>query len=274
MLHKKAVSMVLVGLILTVLVMSLLIYFISFVYKPVIESSIEREVCKDSVLLKAKTKTLGIAPSINLKCNTTSINIDSLDQLNTKGNELIANSMYDCWNQFGEGEVDFLSKWDFGGTDTFCFLCSKIEFDSSIKGNKFDLGTYLNENKIPLQDETYVEYFTKVKDAKLNLDFLDKLKTDEPLYILFFADKKFDTKTLTDYNLEYGAIGGVSCVAGAKIGGALGALFGGFGAIPTAVAGCAGGMLVSSVAVISLEKLKYVPGLYITDSSDVVKLCS
>jgi len=267
-LHKKAVSMNVVELIVIVLVLSLVLFFVVYIFKPGIESASSKSSCEESVLLKAKAKNLKLESKVDLQCETTKLKIDEINKKNTRK---IADAMYDCWDQFGGGKVDFLSDWDFGGTDTFCFICSKVEFDSSIKGNKLDLGAYLNENNPQLHNLTYNGYFTGTKEAKLNLDFLNNLNTDKPFYILFFAKKDFDISTL--YNWKSGGAAAVGCAAGAKIGGAVGSLLFGAAAIPSAGIGCAGGAIVSYSFYALTEKNKYTPGMYIIDSQEVVKIC-
>ncbi|MEW6063493.1 MAG: hypothetical protein AB1571_03955 [Nanoarchaeota archaeon] len=272
MLHKKAVSMHVVELILIVLVLSLVIFFVVYIFKPGIETTSSKSACEQSVLLKAKAKAVpGVSSKVDLQCETTKIEIDEINEKSTKK---IADAMYDCWGQFGEGKVDFLSDWDFGGVDTFCFICSKIEFDASIKENKIDLGIYLNENNPPLHNVSYSVYLTGTKGAFTNIPEIKEITADKPLYVLFFANKGSDLMT------RLKVIGGgtatgtfLGCAGGLIVGSA----FGGIGVIPGFVIGCKSGAAVGAVisSVVSLgEETKYYPGLYVTnDEKDVVGIC-
>ena len=274
MLHKKGISMVMVGLIATVLIMALLIYFVGFVYKPAVESSLEKQICKDSVLLKAKAKKIPLLQAeakIDLHCNTTKIAINSLDQLNTEGKGLIANAMYDCWDQFGEGKVDFLDRYSFRYQKTFCFICSKIEFDKSIAGNKFDINlltSYLNEQYIPSTDMKYSEYFFNTKNTKVDVPEFKVLTIDKPLYVVFYATQE---RSLVEM---LGAIGtgGVLGLTGGCLVGLVIPVPGTF-AIGCSIGGKLGLALGGTKAIGTLTE--YYPGLYLSNSEeDIIKTCN
>lgn len=108
-----------------------------------LQSTSDKEICHNSVVLKSKSKNL----VGKLDCNTNYLCISGGNDCEgittsetvkvdaTNKNEImkaIADEMADCWWMFGEGEVDYLSideKQDWKYT---CGLCSVVKFDDKI----------------------------------------------------------------------------------------------------------------------------------------------
>lgn len=144
----------------------------------VLDSSSQIEVCRFSVLEKARFILRGVdIGEVKLKCPVEKVNILDKKDEKVKGErnivvesqedvqEAIANEMYDCWYKFGEGKIDFVG--DIGKiTNTrLCYICSDIKFGERVKSNT-KIGSeirnfekYLYENTVPLSEESYYNYF-------------------------------------------------------------------------------------------------------------------
>jgi hypothetical protein len=160
----------------------------------------EKEICHNSVVLKAKTTSLGGS----LDCRTSYVcisgggkceNFDSsiTKEISMSGtpadiksniSKAIADEMADCWWMFGEGEIDYLGT-DFKGTH--CAICSVIKFDERIqevKAYEFsitydDLYGFLINNKKD-QTQTYLQYLYNVGSLdKLPNKFSGEISTNE-----------------------------------------------------------------------------------------------
>jgi len=129
----------------------------------------------------------------NSPCVTTEEKIKRKDS-DQKIYEELAKNMYDCWDQYGRGEVDFYSDYSFGLSKGHCRVCSEIKLDESFKEDKeFDLDEfeiYLSNYNPPNHKETYAEFFIKAEHAKLNFgDGKVLLDRDYPLFIMFVVNK-------------------------------------------------------------------------------------
>ena len=260
---KKAMSeIVLVSLIAAVVGLIIMGWAVNSIVDT-IKSTTDKEACRASVELKAQT-ILGIIKyqgNIPLKCNVQSIEIKNTGEFK-KVDETIANAMYDCWYQFGEGKIDFLNTYDL--TDNrYCFLCNKISFDDSIKNkNIVGLDNYLKEQKIGGGSSiTYADYFYTDSSNK-DLSQFNNFNTNKPLYILYYVDRN---------NIKSASLAGspiLGCAAGAAIG--VWAL--GFGAIPL----CIGGAVAVGYADYTLvgTDIKLKPFLLVSNSENAEKTCS
>ena len=112
-----------------VIIMAGILLFVVAQYIEFGGKAVDRESCRDSVLLKERSKILGKPLISDVKCKTHVVEIDSTEKEEIF--EDISNEMYDCWKQFGEGKRDFLDKHDFGRGDNWCFVCSRIDFGLS-----------------------------------------------------------------------------------------------------------------------------------------------
>ncbi len=250
-----------------------------FVVSEILESgsdSVDREACRNSVLLKERAKVLGESLISDVKCETNLVEVDSTDR-DVIFHE-ITNEMYDCWYQFGEGKRDFLDNNDFAGSDEWCFVCSRIDFSEDVKKeypeiNMVDFNSFLTNEVIPLsaRDTTFYEYFYGADlpnqiDGNLQ-DPSFVFNTDEPLYIGFLIDKN------RAHNLAYKTewvtgVGGV-LLCGVGVAGAIAAPGAGLGAAWTL---CSSGLTLAgtSFALMSTVKDDYVSGMNI-GSGEVLK---
>jgi hypothetical protein len=130
----------------------------------------------------------------NSPCITTEEKIKEIDE--TKMYEKLAQNMYDCWDQYGQGDVDFYSDIDWGSSDAHCRICSEIEFDEKVKKeikeidvDRFEI--YLSNNNPPNHKETYAEFFTKSDNSKIDFGS-GKIPLEDKFYTMFVVNKRGD----------------------------------------------------------------------------------
>jgi hypothetical protein len=108
--------------------------------------SIDETRCKASVTAYAKLNSLPYgdttADPANIECPTQFITIEKQNPVEMKRD--VANLMYDCWNNFGEGKLLLFRQTD----EKFCVVCSVIDFeDRSTRLDRF--ATFLMQERIP-----------------------------------------------------------------------------------------------------------------------------
>lgn len=176
--NKRGIeSSTLVAIIIIIIGFAILLIWFSF-FKPT--DIIDKETCRQSVTLR-NIPLIGtpqhLAP---LKCKTQQITIEK-NQYKTDDSirQKIANEMYDCWWQFGEGNMNpftatSLQLASLAGGKMACGICSIITFDDKLKkegqqGKTFDIVDYMQNNNVPTKDITYLEYFTQEKEWKTDV---------------------------------------------------------------------------------------------------------
>ncbi|MBS3155085.1 hypothetical protein J4404_01155 [Candidatus Woesearchaeota archaeon] len=258
---KRAMSMTVLVTLIVLLAGAVVLMFATSSISGVIKSSSDKEACKQSVLLNSQKLTSIL--NIPLKCKSQDQTIKNENDLKN-AKEIIAKGMYNCWNQFGEGKLDFMGE----DSGVFCFICNKIGFDDSLKGkNIIGLGQYLKEEQVPLLGKTYAEYLNWEND----LNEINNIPIDNPLYIFYVFDttnylfmRPMGVKT-TLGNFAYGCIGGA----------AVGVWAFGVGALPACAVGAGlygGGRIGFNVA--NKDKIKFEPSLLIAwGPEDVVNIC-
>ncbi len=266
---KKGSTLKVIVFAIIALVLGGILYAIVVSYFSIGGDSVDRELCKDSVLLQARSKVIGTPLIEDLRCGTNGIEIDDLDE-----NEIyseIAGEMYDCWKQFGKGDIDFLDDRDWGTGNNWCFICSRIDFDESVqeKYPEIDgLFTYLKDEPLPLKpDETFFTYiYGDVSEDIDPQEFDYPYPTTGPFYVVFFGDKRFEILASESRDLVsiVSEIGG-SIWVGAKIGLKFGKAAGVKGAIIGSIAGV--------VLHYSSTKTGYVSGLYVGPSAEMIERC-
>ena len=238
-----------------------------------------REACKTSVLLRAKAKIAGQTLLGDLTCETNILEIDDKNEEIIK--QQIATEMFSCWNMFDRGQRDFLGDYDFGKGDNWCHICSRIDFDDSVKNNEdtkvienFD--QYLKDEEVPLIGGSFYSYMYGDYGGE-TIDPLPgglNLNTDDSIYVVFFADKRSDYwEDLKNIDaIEVGTLVG-SCWAGLKTAGLIGTVWGPAGTVVGGIVGCAGGMLIGGVTEIAGRKTEYVSSLYVGPPNQIVEVC-
>jgi len=167
-------------------------------------SGYDKQLCKQSVILNSRIKTPGIGTAhFDVNCPTRYVTIDtdeiitettrsgerkenvycrgkkkgvdvdseeSLECFNEFTNKVIANLLYDCWDQFGMGRLEVFSEKT---QDRQCVICSRIEFSDNakkaLKGASStlyleELNDYLKNNKPLLHDISYHQFLMDGQD--------------------------------------------------------------------------------------------------------------
>jgi hypothetical protein len=177
--------------------------------------AIDRTKCKTQVNLHSIEILEGKLPGEMDQCETNHIEVKKDDEEEIK--EILADEMYYCWDQFGEGKKDFISEWR---DKRWCFICSRIDYDSGVQSdfptiNNFDL--YLRDNEFPYfssnKSISFYEYLFEENNVPgINRDF--KIDTGKTSYVVFFADKEKNWNDMGK-GLGIGVGGGVAlCAAG------------------------------------------------------------
>jgi hypothetical protein len=269
-----------IGGILALVIAGILFWSIFLIFSSS-SSSVDREVCRDWILLKAQSKILG-KPLVGGEnpCEIDAFEIKKNNEYEIQ--KIIANEMYDCWYQFGEGKKDFLSDIDYGNGNNWCHICSKIDFTEKIKNeideiNFDDFNTFLATEPIPLHEEkTFYEYFYGGEKEYTPEEISSTLKTDSSIFVVFFADKRLDLwKEMWESPdaFEWGVVG-ASCLAGGKAGGMIGLAFGGATSIPGAIIGCASGAVLGATWEMVARKTEFVSGLYVGNAEEAILACN
>jgi len=260
----KAIPVILIGAILLGVVLVGVFYFT--------KSSVDREACRDSVLLKARSKVLGETLFDQIQCEIDNVEVKATGEDEIYGE--IAGEMYDCWYQFGEGKVDFLDNYDAWQGDNWCFVCSKISFDEEVQEEHDELdGLYdfLSTKTIPLKEEqTFFQYmYGEVEDVEGDTSTKTPVDVDEEFYVSFFADKRQGVSDLWAGGgqiLAGTALCGVGILLAVKT-----ALIG----TPAAIKMCMGGITLIGTGTTTLiaHKSEYIVGLYAGDADSMMSAC-
>jgi len=148
----------------------ILLFFLVFNFK----SETEKEACRNSVILRGATP-LG-KETVRLQCSTKEVCISKGKNCGYQTNEIevltvknkdellnhLADLMYDCWWQMGEGKVNYApSSWE----GQYCVMCNVITIDDSIKNdnslNKVTMSELfgkLANKKVPGKSFNYLYY--------------------------------------------------------------------------------------------------------------------
>lgn len=152
------------------------------------ESENLRQVCHQSVVLRATSNQVSGMDFVPLNCKTQkkcvttgliggkceSVFKNSNDVKKIKVNskkeveKFIADEIIDCWSMMGEGKLSIFSnsiaeKAGIGSVYPSCIVCSRIAFDEDLDSKyvrDLDVYDYMKKNKVPGKDFTYAEYFS------------------------------------------------------------------------------------------------------------------
>jgi len=249
----------------------ILLFVINFI--PFLGDSGSKTACKNWANMQSRTKIAGIKIPVifDSPCITFSDKIKD----KTKINKQLAEAMYDCWDMYGEGKVDFFSDWDSWLSDTYCIVCNEIEVDKKIDTTLDidDFEEYLSNHNPPFHEETYAGYFLGPDHS--SIDFGSgtiNIKKEEPLYILFTINKHREPMKFGGSDM---VLAGSFCVAGAQAAAGVGAIItffaGGVGAIPGAAAGCGIGLLSGVVVSFTSHADVLYPSIFLASGKDVLE---
>jgi hypothetical protein len=165
----------------------------------------EKNSCKLSVLENAKMRAQNIAGfewSGKIKCPMQEIVIKDTDDEAVK--QKLANTMWDCWDNFGRGKLN-LFPTERSMDETFCVICSHITFthqDQQYTG----FMEFLNDHTAPGQKISFYQDFTQRDPTSIELQQLssdpqnskltkngqniDLINTKYDYYIVFTYAKK------------------------------------------------------------------------------------
>jgi len=172
-------------------------------YSPLHGQIVTKEACRDSVLLRASIMEKGIlekvvsVPPLNCKtryyCITKGqkcedekyVPVVVKDENDIK--EAIANYMYDCWDQLGEGKRDFL----YSGKRSL--ICSVVKFENEVKNEYPSISgfyNYLTIHTIPGGNITFIKYLTGIDDLTGKVKIQDDKMTTNVDYAVIFTSFK------------------------------------------------------------------------------------
>jgi len=250
-------------------------------------SAVDKEACRQSIRLNAYTKLrtrtgtdLGTyivdryGNRVDLQCSTEYLKVTTSDPDRMK--KQIADTMVDCWQMYGEGNLEVFDTRD----GNYCAVCARLEFEEGEQLAGFT--RFLMDSQAPQQDKTYLQYFqaagqrcdasamapAQFKESYENsqLTDMDTLDTSEPLAVMFvltknaYPDGVFETGKLEAAMTAAGPAALVGGVAGVIAGIALcssgiGCVAGGpliltiiSGATLSAGAGATGGIVLGGAA--------------------------
>jgi len=219
----SAVEMETIIIVIIILISAVII--IGAIYLVDLTGRIDKEACHASVLARSiKYGDVVTKSTINLQCKTEhvcitltnagkgcgvndykyKINPGTDDQVLNQIQEEIAGQFYDCWWMLGEGRADFfdettLKNFGIGTTSSSCVICSVLTFDDGIKSkfSEIDISSYLNNNKVPGKDETFLQYFTSDEgDDLLTKTELSPIDTTKEYGLTFMGLRSMDIKEI------------------------------------------------------------------------------
>jgi len=140
------------------------------------------EKCKLSVERNAKYRFAGINLGDEIDCPTRNLVLDRESEEEAKMK--IANSMYTCWKQFGQGRLDL-----FGGESIYCNICYIIDLKIDDPINDFE--DYLMETPSPTENLYYYDYLSSFKTEKAQSVVKKKLDLDGIITDSELSDGKY-----------------------------------------------------------------------------------
>lgn len=166
---------IMISLILGLIVLSLSLYFIFQEYFN--SDMIDQESCRQSVILRAnlpeakfaKLTAVSFKDKFPLKCKTQVIKISKEDIEKDRAGKIIADTLVQCWNLFGNGDFNPMPS-KFAGVATTCVPCARISLTPGAKklmtgddSIKIDIEAALREG--PFFGTTYYNYLRDVGDS-------------------------------------------------------------------------------------------------------------
>ncbi len=216
-------------------------------YGKIISGSTDREICRSSVEVRTAYFSQNIAfrslfknePQLKCRVDYACLSAgggcqEGYEKTNIKeSNDIkkeIAGKMYDCFNQMGRGQDNFVGANLL--SQNICVICSQMRFDETAR-NKIsrisDMGSYLSSTNVPLQNSTYSEAFSKsvLTTTVQEIDFLKEYailyKLNSPSYWKNILTSGGAAGAL---GLKFGAVGTAFC---GPLCGASGLVVGGIG---------------------------------------------
>lgn len=238
---------------------------ILFVYSQFNVEDVDREVCHNSVVLRATLPdTFDLKELSPLKCKTRKVCIT--DKMIGKGdcenelgaeyetvriskdskqsetdiNRFIANELADCWSMMGQGKVQIFTRGFFEGKT--CSVCSRISFDEDLKirlKKITGIGDFLYSTYIPNSKVSYLEFLTTPQIVENQKIDIGEFSTEEKAIVFIEVNEG----SWDDWFFAIaGAISGG--YVGAKTGAIIGSVVPGVGTTSLGIIGFVGGAAV------------------------------
>ena len=250
--HKAAITQETLIYVIIIVVSFIVLGYAALKIAGLIGPTMIKETCHTSVILRSSALLKGthFTPELlPLKCKTQQIEISSSDT--EEISRELANAMYDCWWQLGEGKIDFfdsISWWNITNPlakeVSSCVICSQISFKDAALNKKINLVDYMSKTRIPNRDITYLDYFNNQKTILPSDIKINPIDTNKK-YSIFFMGMRGGK--LSD-QLKTGAISGgfFGLSSGVVVGAAAGTIYcmaTGVGAIISPLCGIVGGII-------------------------------
>lgn len=151
----------LVTIILVLVAFIIVLFFTTNLFGGTIKKSADPYVCRTNVELAALPKKLGLSGPKDVECGVRTI-VEDVAEDYEKQKKILANEMYNCWFQYGEGKIDFTTNWQGAGFSdiNICYICSSIYFEKSNPLDKESLDDALKDKSTTL-GKTYFEVLNK-----------------------------------------------------------------------------------------------------------------
>lgn len=98
---------------------------------------------------------------------------------------MLSESLYNCWNDFGQGKLDFLKDFTIGN---YCHICSKFKFDNDAEVSELSLLTYMYKTE-PYKTNFRELSLTDFDGQKNKAISQSTIKKDQKLYTVLIATK-------------------------------------------------------------------------------------
>jgi hypothetical protein len=160
--NKKAMTAMIAVSLITLLVSAGVLLFVSQSQNELVSESLAQESCKLFTNLKASTSIDDLAQVtslLNKGCIKEDLSIESTEEEVVFSS--VSESMLRCWQRFGKGETDFLSKYDTDGQ--WCFTCARVQFDDVNTNDEYnfnDLVKWTQTEKVEENEDSEEEVLT------------------------------------------------------------------------------------------------------------------
>lgn len=155
--------------------------------KDIYAKATAKQTCKASVKTHSLLKIRYADFSGEIKCPTLKLEIKDKNEEIAK--KKLADAMYDCWDQFGRGELEL-----FSDDSVYCSICHRITLGKDVKINRFT--EYLATNHAPGQKISYLQFLTTIQTQ--NSDFL-KVLEKQKIEDVIDASKNNEYATIFTY---------------------------------------------------------------------------
>jgi hypothetical protein len=229
--------------------------------------SIDVTSCYSSVKLNSNLHLRGIEFPTNINCPARKLEVaDNTNEAegNNAAAKKVADQMYYCWNQYGEGKLNL-----FNDDGTFCAVCAFIDVKTPTPIHKFP--DYLTTATVPDQSGLdYTSYLTGFSTSKASevlgvingntlLQNKDQagLPTNKKYAVMFvYARGRDRMQAITDHLTAQTTAGKVGLVAGLAAGaGSWAAVAIGLGAVTGPIGWIAAGAGVGTM--VAVERISY-----------------